>query len=278
MLWEMVKQYAFPAYWWVFVGFIGNGLLVWEWGNKGFYRFATESPRSSRVRLAFVLFAIGILWSVLRGRDSEPLTGPIWLILAWDFAMFFVGRSNQELTPTSQNYFDRARRLDASLSLQPYHEQISQQEIDSRRQNPNFREAEELYKEAALMEESKSGSLKTWPEVSHLSNAINAYLQLSLLHRRLCEFEEAKTYAIKVLDLLRRFSKEIQQHPEKLAMKTEALFRLTEIDHFLKNSTTEELIQRYEEILAIDRLANNADGVTATLAMLDELHQAQYIN
>lgn len=76
-----------------------------------------------------------------------------------------------------------------------------------------------------------------------------------------------------MLDVLNRFSKEIQQHPEMLVMKTEALFRLTEIDHFLGEATDQELRRRYEEILAIDRLANNEDGMRATMEMLNEFRQ-----
>jgi len=56
-------------------------------------------------------------------------------------------------------------------------------------------------------------------------------------------------------------------------MKTEALFRLTEIDHFLGEATDQELRRRYEEILAIDRLANNEDGMRATMEMLNEFRQ-----
>ncbi len=185
--------------------------------------------------------------------------------------------STQEFSSTSQEYFDQARRIHNSLAQQPYRLHISQQEILSR-QHPALDEAEELYRKSALLEEAKSGSLQTWAEAGSLTNAINAYLQLSLLYRQLYKIEDARQYANKALELLLRFSAETQQHRQMLAMKTEALFRLTEIDHFLGSSTGKELIRRYEEILAIDRLTNNEDGIREITAMLKELQPDQDTN
>lgn len=63
----------------------------------------------------------------------------------------------------------------------------------------------------------------------------------------------------------------LQEQPEKIGMRSEALFRLTEIEHRLGKLSKPELVQKYRYILNLDERSGDQSASRATQALLNEV-------
>ena len=57
----MTEQLAFNVYCYVVVGFIGNALIGWELGKKGWIRLGLEGPKNKRILFALYCFIFMIV-------------------------------------------------------------------------------------------------------------------------------------------------------------------------------------------------------------------------
>lgn len=186
--------------------------------------------------------------------------------------MVFLGRFS---LPKSQRLYNRAKFLHETTPTGNWHAKRPQYEIEAIRENSRLRKAEEIYRQALTILESHRGQGELWEAIRRLRNVAAVYLQLALLYRQRYELEEAAKYAKKALEALEQIPPSAQEEPESLALRSNALFRLTEIDHFQGNGTPKQLRERYQECLAIDQKLGNMEGIRTTESMLDEINEEE---
>jgi len=132
------------------------------------------------------------------------------------------------------------------------YEDYSQSEVEQLRTAPELCRAEKQYKEAIDIEVANAGEITTWEQITYLSNAIRAQLWLALLYRQRLEFPKVAVHAQQALALIERLPEQVRSDGERLGMRSDAMFRLVEMDHFLGNGTPQELLRRYQDVLDID--------------------------
>jgi hypothetical protein len=210
------------------------------------------------------------IWQWVAKRNGEDLlplinhqvsfvVGGIIILVA-----FFRGLGDGNALKTGPGAYSAAVELHDPFQKYSIYYELSPQELAAFRNNRALQTAERLYLVAATVEESKVGFCTTSDQDRHLSNAIQCYLRLSLLYRQRYECETSKAYAQKALDGLQRLPAEARSSPEKVIMKSDALFRLVEADDFTRARPGVELIARYEECLLLDRQTGNQDGMQTT--------------
>lgn len=170
--------------------------------------------------------------------------------------------------------FDSAVALHRPFLRYSIYEDYSQGEVDQLRTAPELRRAERLYKEAIDIAVANAADVRSWEQITYLSNAIRAHLWLALLYRQRFEFEKVAANAQRALALLERLPEDVRSESEKLGLKSDAMFRLVEMDHFLGNGTTEGLLRRYEAVLAIDQATRDGGQAAEVRGRIAELHSS----
>jgi len=148
--------------------------------------------------------------------------------------------------------FDSAVALHRPFLRYSIYEDYSQSEVEQLRSAPELCGAEKQYKEAIDIEVANAGDITTWEQITYLSNAIRAQLWLALLYRQRLEFPKVAMHAQQALALIERLPEQVRSDGERLGMRSDAMFRLVEMDHFLGNGTPQELLRRYQDVLDID--------------------------
>jgi tetratricopeptide (TPR) repeat protein len=269
MRWQNgVMEFLFNLYCWMFVGILGNALIAWEWGRKGWLQIGLEGPQNKKVFFALILF-IGMLVGALLLKLEPPFNSPKSLcILIWPAFVFIVARYSK---PYSQRLYDRAKYLHETTYVGDWHSLRSEEDINQVRGNPRLKEARKLYLQAIEIEERAYQQEHEPPaKRQHLFNVITVYLQLALLYRQQYRLAQSAEYAQKALEKLKEID---DQSQEVLSHTSNALFRLGEIDHI--EGRYQEAIEKYQRSLKIDQKLQDKPGIRLTLQMLSELESQE---
>lgn len=239
---------------------VGQAMIVWEIGRKGWVRLGLEGPGNRRVTFALMLFiSMFVIGSV--GHFTFPFTH--WkhaaLVLAWLLSVLFVSR---QLLPASQRLFDRARFLHESTVAQysHHHERGPGASFEDIRADSRLQEAERLYLRAMEIESRRPrGEL----------NVAVAHHQLGFLYRQLGKFEEARKRFEKSLQILRSLESLQPERSDIQGTISRTLFRLAEICH--AHGELEQAKKMYEQSLDIDQRLGDAAGIRSNHQMLAEI-------
>lgn len=174
-------------------------------------------------------------------------------------AAYLTSSPRYSLDLRGKRAFDSAVALHRPFLRYSIYEDYSPSEVQQLRSAPELCRAEKHYKEAIDIEVANAGEITTWEQITYLSNAIRAELWLALLYRQRLEFPKVALHAQQALTLLERLPEPVRSDSEKLGMRSDAMFRLVEMDHFLGNGTPQELLRRYQDILDIDHTVKGED-------------------
>src|SRR4030042_6503915 len=173
-------QQAFEIYYWLFVGIVGNALIAWEFGRKGFRRVGLEGPTDPITNSALGLWLIMLVWGTVFKLDfpDEPKH---LLILIWPVSVMAFAHFSK---PRSQRLYDSAKSLHETTYIVDFSEPRTAGEIAYARENPRLIRAEESYKEALSAQERLFAQARTEEDRRRAGmNIVVSHIQLALLIR-----------------------------------------------------------------------------------------------
>jgi len=264
-------QQAFEIYYWLFVGIVGNALIAWEFGRKGFRRVGLEGPTNPRTTFAMSLWVIMLVWGTVFKLDfpDEPKH---LLILIWPVSvMAFVHFSK----PRSQRLYDSAKSLHETTYIVDFSEQRNAQEIAYACENPRLVRAEEGYKEALSVQERLFALARTEEDRRRAGmNIVVSHIQLALLLRHRYLPDLARNHGQTALRMIEELEDQYPGDGEVIGAKSDALFRLGEIAHLQGNHS--EAKRLYQMSLRIDQSLSDSVGIAAIQKRLAQLPQGGY--
>ncbi|MGA2876192.1 MAG: hypothetical protein ABSE82_11725 [Nitrososphaerales archaeon] len=264
------EQRAFSAFCIGVVGILGNGLIGWQLGKKGFYQLGLEGPRNKKVIFAFGCFFVMVIWQRLRKLES-PLDSwhyawlPAFGILSWILA--------RQLIPRSVRLYSRAKFLHETTYTGDWRSVQPDVPIAQVRAHPRLRKAEALYCQALEVQRSLAKNATAHAaRKRHEQNEAVTYFQLTLLHLQRREFQEASKNACEGLNLAEKLRLETSNSSETASLLSDALYRSAETDQAL--GRLDEALLKYNQSLALDRLNGNEASARITEQRLAELPSA----
>lgn len=264
----MTEQVAFNVYCYVVVGFLGNALIGWELGKKGWILLALGGPKYSRTALfALYCFILMMLWQMLRKLNS-PFTSwrGLW-IPGWGLLVLTVSHF---LVPRSMRLYSHAKFLHETSYTGDWRSSESDRPTEQICTHSRLLKAESLYLKALqiqkrLSEESQNDMQYT----HHQRNVAVTYSQLALLYIHQRQFEKASNMAHEAVLTAESLNDQTSNKSEMLSILSNALFRSAEIDQLQGKVNSAKV--KYERSLTIDRnLQNDADAYI-TEARLNEI-------
>ncbi len=261
------QQLLFEVYCYVVVGFLGNALIGWEVGKKGWLGVGLEGARNKRIVFALSSFIVMLVWQ--RAGKMQPLFtswrdawGP-----AVGLAFFLLSRS---LTPKSQRLYNRAKMLHETTFFGDWLHGRSPELIQACQNNPRLREAESLYIASLHRQETLASKAPTDVEkYSHLENAASAYCQLALLYGQQSFFEKAEEAGSKAVEIAEQLSQNVPGNKGFLRVLSLSLFRLAQVEHARLRRDRAKC--HYERSLAIDKQLGLWEDAAVTEKQLQAL-------
>jgi len=262
----MTGQQLFNLYSYVIVGFMGNAIIGWQLGKKGFLRIGLEGPRNRPVRLALFGFIAMLVWARVAKisppfqhlRDAwPPIVGVSALALA------------RALTPRSQRLYDRAKFLMETANVGDWRTLRAESDILAAQNHPRLIEAERLYVESVAVQERLIREGKDLRTIAgHKRNVVIAQCQLSLLYMmqgRLAQAHQRALTAVSSADELREYD----DGRETQASLSMALFRAGQAEHLL--GLDDAAVLHLERALKIDTNLGDLQGAEQTRQLLGYL-------
>ena len=249
------------------VGFLGNALIGWELGQKGWLGVGMEGPRNKRVSFALFCFIGMILWQAARKLESPfTLWRDLW-IPAWGILIFTV---SYFLVPRSVRLYRRARLLhetsysDNRLGLE------SGGRTEQLPVNERLQQAEALYFKALEIQTRLSKDADTDGSfLQYHQNIAATHLQLSLLYLQQQNFEKASDMAGHAIDVVEALDVKFPNNRNILSLLGDAFFRAAEAAQAL--GMLDRARAFYERSLAIDTKLINVSGKEITESRIREL-------
>lgn len=266
---KITQQFIFSLYCYIVIGVIGNALIGWELGKKGWVRLGLEGPKNKRVAFAIYSFIGMIVWQWISKLDS-PFNSwkSLWAPILGVF-VFFISRF---LTPRSQRLYNRAKFLHETAYTGDWHKPRPQQIIEEIRSNYRLKKAESLYLQSLEIQKHLSSNSETDAEyIRHELNVAIAYNQLSLLYCQQQFLEKATVVAEKAHEIAESLNNKLPNNHEILSVISNAIFRLAEVEHIQEEYETAK--EKYERSLSIDREIGDYEAVKLTESRLDEIRQ-----
>lgn len=265
----MPQQVVFNLYCYIVVGLIGNALIGWEFGKKGWIRLGLEGPKNKRVTFALFCFIGMMVWQSI-GKLEFPLNS--WESISfpmWGLIVFFISRF---LTPKSQRLYNSAKFLHETTYTGNWHNPRPQKVIEEIRNNNRLKKAEFLYLQALEIQMRLSSESETDAEsINHELNVAIDYCQLSLLYRQQQHLDKAAMTAEKALRIAESLNNKSSNNHEILSLISGAIFRLAEIEHVQGKYETAK--EKYEHSLSIDREIGKYEDIKLTESMLNEIKE-----
>ena len=157
----MIQQFVFNLYCYIVVGLIGNALIGWELGKKGWIRLGLESPRNKRVAFALYCFVGMIVWQLICKLESPFNSWESILFPIWGINVFFISRF---MTPKSQRLYSRAKYLHETTYTGDWHNPRPKKFIEEIRNNNRLKKAEFLYLQTLEIQKRLSSESETFLE------------------------------------------------------------------------------------------------------------------
>lgn len=265
----MTQQLIFNLYCYIVVGLLGNALIGWELGKKGWINLGLEGPKNKRVAFALYCFIGMIMWQWI-GKLNSPFDSwrGLWAPI-WGSCVFLISRF---LTPRSQRLYNHAKFLHETTYTGDWHNQRSQMLIDEIRINNRLRRAESLYLQSLEIQKRLSSNSETDVEyIRYELNVAFAYSQLSLLYRQQQFLDKAADAAEKALEIAESLNNKSPNNHEILSALSNAIFMLAETEHV--QGKYEKAKEKYERSLSIDKEIGKYENIKLTERMLDEIKQ-----
>lgn len=266
----MSGQTLFNVYCYVFVGFLGNSIIGWELGRKGFVRLGLEGPKNRAISFALGSFIIMILWQSIADLES-PFTSwkDVWMPLWGAVVMLFAYFS----TPRSLRLYNRAKFLHETAYVGEVvasrYDKISLDNTNTERLN----KAENLYAEALSVQQrlSKEASSEN-SLIKHRKNIAITYLQLSLLKLQKSQCDDAAKMAENAISISCHLIDKYGERDEFKEILSDAYFRSAESDKLRNEFSCAR--KRYRQSLNIDEGLGKWDNVNLTKARLADLERS----
>lgn len=262
-----MAQLFYNLYCYIIVGIVGNAIIGWELGKKGFRTLALEGPNNKKIKFALYCF-VGMIILQLIGKFDPPFNSwkSIWAPI-WGVFIFFISRYT---VPRSQRLYNRAKFLHEITYTGDWHKTRPQSLIEEIRNNNRLARAEYLYRESLQIQESLSTHSETDVKyIRHKLNIATVYCQLSLLYRQQQYIDKAKEMAEKAISCTEPLNKKFSEHNGVLSCLSDALFRYAEIQHISGNYTLAK--EKYEQSLSIDKILGKIEDTKLTVSMLNEI-------
>jgi tetratricopeptide (TPR) repeat protein len=250
------------------VGLVGNALIGWELGTKGWVNLGLEGPRNKRVTLSLFCFMIMIVWQGATKMQASCFLSwkGLWMPLVGVVA-FSIARL---LKPKSLRLYDRAKLLHERTYAGDWRMKRPDDLIASVRGSDSLNRAELLYHDALVVQERLAASAQTKAlKKKYLLNVAAVYTQLALLSLQKGLPDLAGGWAGKAVFVSQSIVDENPGDPASLRSLSYALFRL---------GLADEAAQRYESSrsnlnrsLAIDTQLGDQSGIEVTQRLLDDM-------
>jgi hypothetical protein len=185
----------------VFVGFIGNALLGWAAGRKGFRRVGLEGPRNKPVTFALACVAAMMIWNTVgKLAPAFETWRSLWVPLV-AVAAFLLGRYTM---PRSLRLYERAKFLHETTFVGNWQVPRSAEELLEATRHPRLVEAARLYYEACttqlrLGDEAETAAGKH----THHRNVVSICCQFSLLGLMTGDHVQAREAAVQAMAIAR---------------------------------------------------------------------------
>jgi tetratricopeptide (TPR) repeat protein len=258
------------AFWWFcigVVGILGNGLIGWELGKKGFYQLGLEGPRNKKVTFALCCFFLMVFWQSTRKLES-PLSSwkygwlPVWGIL--------VCVLSRHLIPRSVRLYFKAKRLHETTYTGDWQSAQPEVPIEQIRSNPQLQKAEALYQQALEVQRSLSKHASRDAErTRHQQNEAVTFCQLALLHLQRREFEKASENSQEAVRLAERLFSNTNGGYGTGSLLSDAIFRDAEADQAMGEFAIAR--EKYKRSLSLSQQLGDTASVSVTERRLAQL-------
>lgn len=266
----MTEQLVFDVYSYAIVGILGNAVIAWELGKKGWIRLGLEGPKNKKVLFALYCFLFMMLWQILRKLDS-PFTSwrDLW-IPAWCMSVFAISHF---LVPRSMRLYSRAKFLHETTYTGDWRKPEPEVPVEQIRTNWRLLKAESLYLRALQIQKRLSGESENDKQYTHhQQNVAVTYSQLALLYLQQKQFEKASNMAQEAVATAELLNGKSPNQSEILSTLSCALFRAAEIKQL--QGMWRNAKAKYERSLAIDRNLRNDVDAGITEARLREIAES----
>ena len=268
----MTEQLAFNIYCYVVVGVLGNALIGWELGKKGWMRLGLEGPKNKKTLFALYCFMFMMLWQTLRTLDS-PFTSwrDMW-IPAWGFSIFTVSHF---LVPRSMRLYSRAKFLHETTYVGDWRKPDLEVFSDRIRTNWRVLKAESLYLKALQIQKRLADESQNDTQyIHHQRNVAVTCSQLGFLYLQQRQFEKASNMAHKAVVIAESLNAKSPNQSDVLLTLSNALFRAAEIEQL--QGKIHRAKAKYERGLAIDRKLRNDVDAAISEARLREIAETDF--
>jgi tetratricopeptide (TPR) repeat protein len=259
----MNEQIAFNLYSYLIIGFIGNSIIAWEFGRKGWARVGLEGAKNRKLTFALFLFIFMVIWQMVR-KLSSPLSDwhSLWL-LGWALSVYLIARLT---IPRSMRIYSRAKFLHETTYTGDWRKSEPEIPVDQLRVNWRLIKAETLYLKALKIQEDLEKTAVLDSEINfHRENMLVTFSQLALLYLQQRRYEEVSAYA----DNGKALCDKISNDNEALQSYSNILFWLAEAYHM--QGKTDSAKEVYEESMNIDRKAGAFKDAEVTRKRMAEI-------
>lgn len=264
---ELTGQTLFNIYCYVVVGFVGNAIIGWELGRKGFVRVGLEGPYNTRLSLVLGAFVLMLAWQAfieveIPFSSWQDAWMPLWGLTVMGIAHYTV--------PRSMRIYGRAKFLQEHAGAGDWRKHVATDSSATTTPNQWLDRAQALYHEALLVQEQLALESRADREsIHHGRNIAVVYAQLSLLYLQKRSFEEAAKMAAKAESTANQLLEKLPDDEGLLNALSDAYFYAAEADEARGNIG--EARTNYERSREIEERLGNGDDLALTRTRLIEL-------